>query len=178
MESTEYLGNFLLNRCIVRFFAPSLETVLNSRRLFWIDSLESIFHRAVATTGVEELALVRGRADTASAVARKARTAALGLALVVLEHEQVVRSELEGRVVALQRLIRMVVAPRADTVARRQAHIVKRTDRSRIRRHGILQEVRRETLTADLALEAIDRQEIRNQQEDQSCDQYTCAHFC
>ena len=50
-------------------------------------ALKAILHRAIATTAVDEIALLRSCAHAAAGVARKGGAAALGLALVVLKHE-------------------------------------------------------------------------------------------
>lgn len=120
-------------------------------------SLEAILHRAVATTAVDEVALLRGRAHAAAGVARKGGIAALGLALVVLEHEQVVHTELERGVIALQRLVGVVVAPRAHIIARAQAHLVKGTHRRALCGTSVAQKVVRESFTAHTTVEAIHR---------------------
>ncbi len=90
-------------------------------------NLETVFYSSITTSGIDEIPLVRRRAH-ATGVAGKGRTTALGLALVVLEHEQIVRAQLEGRVVTTHRLIGVIVAPRAHIIARAQAYLVKGTN--------------------------------------------------
>ena len=119
--------------------------------------LKAVLHRAVAATAVDEVTLLRGRAHAAAGVARKGGAAALGLALIVLEHEQVVHTELERGVVALQRLVGVVVAPRAHIVTRAQAHLVKGAHRRTLRRARVTQKIVRESFTAHTTLEAIHR---------------------
>jgi hypothetical protein len=70
---------------------------------------------AVATATRDKLALLGGCAD-ATATARKGGTAALGLALVVLEDEQRVRTGL--KLGAHELLIRSRVAPRRHSILR------------------------------------------------------------
>lgn len=79
-------------------------------------------NRAIAATLVDELALLGRRADAAT-VAAEGRTAALGLALVVLEHEEAVRAKLH--LGAAQRLVRGSVTPLTHTIACLQLHAVK-----------------------------------------------------
>ena len=88
--------------------------------------LEAIFHGSVATAAIDKVALLGCCANTA-AIAGIGRTAAFRLALVILEHKQVIHADLEGRVVALYRLIRVVVTPLTDIVASAQANTVERT---------------------------------------------------
>ena len=64
--------------------------------------------RAVSTTARNHIALLRRRAHATRATA-EARTAALGLALVVLEDEQIVGADLDLR--SQQGLIRRRSAP-------------------------------------------------------------------
>jgi hypothetical protein len=64
--------------------------------------------RAVASTLVKVIALLRRRADAAT-IAAEGCAAALGLALVILKHEEGIGARLELR--ALERLIGGRVAP-------------------------------------------------------------------
>ena len=79
---------------------------------------------AVAATRVDHLALVGRRADAAT-IAAEARVAALGLALVILEDEEVVLAQLN--LGATERLIRRSGAPLAVRT-RLQGDTVKRAD--------------------------------------------------
>ena len=80
--------------------------------------------RAITTARVDQLALVR-RGANAAAVAAVARVAALRLALVILENEQVVLPQLD--LGATERLIRGGAAPLAIR-ARLQNDSIKRAD--------------------------------------------------
>jgi hypothetical protein len=122
-----------------------------------VNFLEAILYRAIATTAVDKVALLRSRAHAAAGVARKRRVAALGLALVVLEHEQVIHTKLERGVVALQRLVRTIVAPRTYIITRAQAYLVKGTHRRALCGTRIAQKVVRETFTSYTSVEAIHR---------------------
>jgi len=97
--------------------------------------------------------LLRRRAHTAT-VAAEGGTAALGLALVVLEHEQLIGTRLEGR--APERLIRGRVTP-GRRIARGEANIVEGTHRliRILRAAAVRQRIRGEAL--NLVLEAIHR---------------------
>ena len=57
-----------------------------------------IGHGAVSTTHIEELALLRGRANTAC-ISAVCRSAALRLGDVVLEHKEVIRADLKCRTI-------------------------------------------------------------------------------
>jgi len=72
--------------------------------------LKPILHSPIATTAVDEVPLVRSRADTATIAAQR-RATALRLALIVLEDEQIIGAELHRR--AAQRDIRRGSAPTA-----------------------------------------------------------------
>lgn len=80
--------------------------------------------RAITTARVDQLALVR-RGANAAAVAAVARVAALRLALVILEHEEVVLPQLD--LGTTERLIRGGAAPLAVR-ARLQSNSIKRAD--------------------------------------------------
>jgi hypothetical protein len=103
---------------------------------------------AVAPTLVNEVTLL-GRGANAATIAAEGGTAALGLALVVLEHEEAVITRLE--LGASERLIRGSVAP-AGRVARLQADAIKSTHHLvRIARATTVgQRVRREALNLSI----------------------------
>ena len=81
---------------------------------------------AVSTTAVDEITLGRCGTDTASSITRIGRRAAFGFHLVIPEHEQTVHAQSEGRIVARQRLIRVVVAVAAHAISSLQLHAIKR----------------------------------------------------
>ncbi len=83
--------------------------------------------RAVSATLVDKLALL-GACAHASTIARETRAAALRLALVVLEHEQIVGTDLELGEIAIHRLVGLRVAPVAHRVASGQAHTIVGAD--------------------------------------------------
>jgi hypothetical protein len=68
-----------------------------------------------------------GRSADATTITAERTTAALRLALVVLEEKEGIGAGL--KLGAIQRLIRSIVLPLADIVARLKANIIKRTDR-------------------------------------------------
>jgi len=81
---------------------------------------------SVASTSSDERALL-GRSADATTIATERSTAALRLALIVLEKKERIGAGL--KLGAIQRLIRSIVLPLADIVARLEANIIKRTDR-------------------------------------------------
>ena len=101
---------------------------------------------AVAATGVDEIALLGCGTDTAAITAQR-RTAALGLALIVLEVEQIVGADLHWR--ARERHIGVI---RTEALGRRrqtrgQVHTIIRADGGRAeRRAGRSDEVIHELL--------------------------------
>ena len=105
-------------------------------------SLEAILHGAVSTTAIDEITLIGGRAYAAT-VARIRRAAALGLALIVLEHEQIVRTQLEGGIVALQRLIGTIITPSTDVIYWLQIDTVKRANRLLANTRRIVKSIRK-----------------------------------
>ena len=115
--------------------------------------------RAVATTSSDELALLRRRAHAAAAAA-EGRTAALGLALVVLEHEQRIRTRLKGR--SHQWLIWRRRTPRTDIVASLEANVIKRSNRAiaLTRATRLVQEVARKALRTKRTGLVVDHQNI------------------
>ena len=82
--------------------------------------------RSVTSTTRDQLALLGCRADAAP-TAREGRAAALGLALIILEHEERILTRLKLR--AHQLLIGRRIAPRTHAVLRHDILGVKVTDR-------------------------------------------------
>jgi len=97
--------------------------------------------RAITAPGRHHLALLRRRADT-SATATETCPTALGLALIVLEHEQ--RVGARNELVAQQLLIGGSVSPFGDGIACRKLDAIIRPHRGirLIRPRRILQEIR------------------------------------
>lgn len=87
--------------------------------------LDGLLHSAVAATGVDEVALLRGGANAATA-ATETGPAALRLALVVLEDEEAIGANLE--LGAQQRLIGGLLAPLGHTALRRLLQVVVDTN--------------------------------------------------
>jgi hypothetical protein len=81
---------------------------------------------SVASTSSDERALL-GRSADATTITTERSTAALRLALIVLEEKERIGAGL--KLGTIQRLIRSIVLPLADIVARLEANIIKRTDR-------------------------------------------------
>ena len=78
------------------------------------DYLDSVIgERAVAATLVDVVTLLGCRADAAT-VAAEGGAAALGLALVVLEHEKRIRAGLKRG--TIERLIRRIALPLANSI--------------------------------------------------------------
>ena len=87
--TTQYVNGFE--------FIPNsyLETVLPG----WL-FLKAVLDSSVTTTAIDKVALIRCRANTAT-VTCIGRTTALGLALVILKHKEIVGAEVEWGIVAL-----------------------------------------------------------------------------
>ncbi len=98
--------------------------------------------------------MLRRRANATAVVTGETGAAALRLGLIVLEHEKTVRAQLERGVVATQRLIGVIVTPRADAISCLQAHLIERAHRGTLRR-ATLEEATREALTGDTPLESV-----------------------
>jgi hypothetical protein len=83
---------------VVAGFKAPLRKRLRQQLCCWliVASLEAVFNRPVATTHVNQLTLLRGRADAAT-ITRERGTTALRLALVIFEHEEIVGANLKGR---------------------------------------------------------------------------------
>jgi hypothetical protein len=88
--------------------------------------LNTLGDGAISSTPRNILTLLGRRAHTSSAAA-EARSTALGLALVILEHKEAIGPGLE--LSACKRLIRRSVTPPRNTVARRELHAVKGANR-------------------------------------------------
>jgi len=108
------------------------------------------------------------RCAYAAAAASVAGRAALGLALVILKHEQVVGTELN--IGTQQRLIWRRTAPVRQTIRRLVHNIIICTDRLVVvaRRGGIVQHEINKALRTDRVIrKSVDHQQIRQQKETQ-----------
>ena len=132
---------------------------------------------SVATASRDQLTLLRGRAD-ATTTARERRTAALRLALVVLEDKQRVGARLKLR--AHQLLIRSGVAPRTNAILGHYILGIEVSNRlvALAIATRILQERAREALTsrAQAARAVIDHQNVSGNEDDKSCDKEPETH--
>ena len=102
---------------------------------------------AIASAACDEVALSRCSAY-AAATATERRAAALRLALIVLEHEEIVRSRGELLRTAYKSLIRSRIAPCAHAIIRGQFHTIKRANRFifSLRATSLVQEIRSKAL--------------------------------
>ena len=117
----------------------------------------------VAAAGGNEVTLLRCGTDAATSAAEAGR-AALRLALVVLEHEEIVGTDLN--IGTQQRLIWRRSAPVRQTICRLLHDIIIGANRLVViaRRRRIVEHVIHESLRADRVIcEAIHHQEIRQQ---------------